>query len=86
MTAPWLSVVGIGEDGLEGLVPSARAVVESAALLVGGERHLAMIPDDGRPRLAWPKPLTDAFPELSRWKGKPVCVCPDTQGGRGTSP
>ncbi len=74
MTAPWLSVVGIGEDGMPGLVPSARAVVEGAALLVGGRRHLAMIPDDGRPRLTWPKPLTDAFPELLKWKGKPVCV------------
>ncbi|GAG29907.1 unnamed protein product, partial [marine sediment metagenome] len=48
---PWLSVVGIGEDGLEGLSAAARALLGSAEVLVGGERHLAMIPEDGRERL-----------------------------------
>ena len=40
----WLSVVGIGEDGIEGLSAAARALVEGAEVLVGGERHLALVP------------------------------------------
>ena len=51
---PWLSIVGIGEDGLDGLSAAARALVDRAEVLVGGARHLAMVPDDGRERLAWP--------------------------------
>ena len=52
MTAgtPWLRVIGIGEDGLDGLSTSARALVESAEVLIGGARHLAMVPEDGRER------------------------------------
>ena len=47
----WLSVVGMGEDGLDGLGGMARAAVEGAELLVGGARHLAMLGDDQPPRL-----------------------------------
>ena len=60
----WLSVVGIGADGLEGLRPAARAAVDRAEVLVGGARHLAMVPPDPRPRLAWRSPLTDTLPEI----------------------
>ena len=42
---PWLSVIGIGEDGLAGLSPAARTLIETAEVLVGGKRHLAMMPD-----------------------------------------
>src|SRR3546814_12686728 len=52
--APWLSIVGIGEDGLAGLTAPARALVDDAEVLIGGERHLAMLPDDDRERHAWP--------------------------------
>lgn len=70
----WLSVVGIGEDGIEGLTPRGRALIDRAAALVGGARHLAMIPDDGRPRLTWPRPLTDLMPQIADYRGRPVCV------------
>ena len=39
----WLSVVGIGEDGLDGLSARARQKVEAAEVLVGGGRHLGKI-------------------------------------------
>lgn len=74
MTARWLSVIGIGEDGLEGLGERARTLVDGAEILVGGDRHLAMIPDDVRPRLSWPRPLGAMVPELARHRGRRVCV------------
>lgn len=42
MTSPWLTVVGIGEDGLDGLSPVARAMIAAAEVVVGGDRHLAL--------------------------------------------
>ncbi len=72
--APWLSIVGIGEDGLDGLSAAARALVERAEVVVGGERHLAMLPEDDRQRIVWPKPLRAAFDDIARCKPRPVCI------------
>ncbi len=71
----WLSVVGIGEDGWDGLSPAARALVEGAELLAGGARHLALVPErTGQERLPWPSPLSDAYPALLARRGRRVCV------------
>lgn len=69
----WLTVVGIGEDGFAGLGRTARRALLDARLIVGGERHLAMLP----PRLSarrepWPHPF-DLTPLLAQ-RGSPVCV------------
>ncbi|NCO21653.1 MAG: cobalamin biosynthesis bifunctional protein CbiET, partial [Rhodobacterales bacterium] len=39
MTPPWLHIVGIGEDGMAGLAPATRAILEAAEIIVGGDRH-----------------------------------------------
>jgi precorrin-6Y C5,15-methyltransferase (decarboxylating) len=71
----WLSIVGIGEDGVEGLSPVARRLITSAELVVGGARHLELAGDlvCGR-RLAWPSPMSDAFSEIKRHWGRSVVV------------
>src|SRR6202047_483307 len=71
----WLSIVGIGEDGVEGLSSVARRLIASAELVVGGARHLELAGDliRGR-RLAWPSPMSDAFAEVKRHRGRPVVV------------
>ena len=74
MSKKWLSVIGIGEDGLEGLTPSARALVDNAEILIGGARHLDMVPDDGRERRAWPSPIRTLIPEIEGLRGRRVCV------------
>ena len=35
---PWLSIVGMGEDGLDGVAPAGRLLIEQAETLVGGAR------------------------------------------------
>jgi precorrin-6Y C5,15-methyltransferase (decarboxylating) len=70
----WLSVVGIGEDGIGGLSAAARAALDSADLLIGGERHLGMIPDDGRERHCWPTPMSDLLDRIPEMRGRKVCV------------
>ncbi|AWK84864.1 precorrin-6y C5,15-methyltransferase (decarboxylating) subunit CbiE [Azospirillum thermophilum] len=71
----WLSIVGIGEDGWDGLSPAARALVTQAERLIGGARHLSLVPErPGQQRESWPSPLSDAFPALLERRGRPVCV------------
>ncbi len=73
--SPWLRIVGLGADGWQGLSPRARALVESAQLLVGGSRHLASVPElDGQRRMAWPSPVEAGVDALLARRGTPVCV------------
>ncbi len=78
MTAPatpWLSLIGIGEDGRDGLSHDALKRLAQARLVVGGRRHLALAaPLDGVEMLAWPSPLADALPAILARRGEPVCV------------
>ena len=71
----WLSIIGIGEDGVGGLRPSARELIAQASLVVGGARHLELAAAliRGR-RLAWPSPLHLAFEEIAERRGQPVVV------------
>jgi precorrin-6Y C5,15-methyltransferase (decarboxylating) len=73
MTA-WLTIVGIGEDGFEALAPAARAAIEAAECLVGGARHLAMVPQGGARRVPWSSPITDTIAEIRACRPRPVCV------------
>lgn len=73
MTA-WLSVVGIGEDGFAGLSPAARTLVETAETLVGGARHLALVPEGAAERLRWRTPLADSFADIAARRGTRVAV------------
>ncbi|MET9014984.1 precorrin-6y C5,15-methyltransferase (decarboxylating) subunit CbiE [Streptomyces olivaceoviridis] len=60
-----VAVVGIGADGWDGLPEASRAVLLDAEVLVGGARHLALVPPacEGE-RIAWPSPLRPAVPGL----------------------
>jgi precorrin-6Y C5,15-methyltransferase (decarboxylating) len=72
---PWLTIVGIGEDGVAGLGESARDAIREAAVLVGGERHLGLIPErPGQRREPWPKPFDTGYAALMALRGQPVCV------------
>ncbi|MBL8701386.1 MAG: precorrin-6y C5,15-methyltransferase (decarboxylating) subunit CbiE [Alphaproteobacteria bacterium] len=70
---PWLSIVGLGEDGLAGLAPAARALIDAAETLVGGERHLALVPSTSE-RLSWKTPLSLTIDDIAARRGRRVCV------------
>jgi precorrin-6Y C5,15-methyltransferase (decarboxylating) len=71
----WLSIVGLGEGGWSELSALGRSLVEGAELVVGGERHLAMLPPgvQGR-RLGWATPLSRTVDEIVAQRGRPVAV------------
>jgi precorrin-6B C5,15-methyltransferase / cobalt-precorrin-6B C5,C15-methyltransferase len=78
MTSPpcekWLSLIGIGEDGIEALSPAARRLLAQAHLVVGGARQLALAGPHSAETMTWPSPLADAIPEILAQRGSPVCV------------
>ncbi|MDQ3157519.1 MAG: precorrin-6y C5,15-methyltransferase (decarboxylating) subunit CbiE [Actinomycetota bacterium] len=53
-----VTVVGIGADGWTGFDAATQSIVLDADVVVGGERHLTMLPPkDGQIRKPWPSPL-----------------------------
>ncbi|MBE9008749.1 precorrin-6y C5,15-methyltransferase (decarboxylating) subunit CbiE [Pseudanabaenaceae cyanobacterium LEGE 13415] len=70
----WLSIVGIGDDGLEGVAPVGRSLIDQAEILIGGDRHLAMLPNDSRLRICWSSPIEDSVQKLLTYRGQSVCV------------
>ena len=71
----WLSIVGIGEDGIDGLGSGARELIESAEIVFGGVRHLALAAPliRGEAR-SWPSPFSSAPSEVMALRGRRVCV------------
>ncbi|MGC2409524.1 MAG: precorrin-6y C5,15-methyltransferase (decarboxylating) subunit CbiE [Methyloceanibacter sp.] len=71
----WLAIVGLGEDGVEGLSPAAKALIANAKLVIGGRRHLALA--DGLPRgdcMPWLSPIAESLPTILAYRGEPVTV------------
>ncbi|MBK5926696.1 precorrin-6y C5,15-methyltransferase (decarboxylating) subunit CbiE [Rhodobaculum claviforme] len=71
---PWLTVVGMGEDGPDGLPPASRAALEGAEVVMGPPRHLALLPELTAERIAWPVPFADGLPVLRGLRGRRVAV------------
>jgi precorrin-6Y C5,15-methyltransferase (decarboxylating) len=71
----WLSIVGIGEDGIAGLTPTARGLVEHAEVVFGGARHLSLVAPlirgTARP---WPSPFAGAVEIVLAECPRQVCV------------
>lgn len=74
-TAKWLTVVGIGEDGVAGLGEAARRAVAEARFVFGGARHLGLaarlITGEAR---SWPSPFDAAMGQVAALRGEAVCV------------
>lgn len=71
MSDPWLTILGIGEDGLNGLSKASRAALAGAEVIFGGPRHLALAEAGARGR-DWPVPFSVA-PVLAE-RGRRVVV------------
>lgn len=71
----WLTVVGIGEDGVAGLGDEAKRAISAAAYVFGGKRHLALAADliRGEAR-AWPSPFDNEMRDVVALRGHKVCV------------
>ena len=73
-TAPWLTIIGIGEDGRAGLSPAALAALDRADFVIGGARHLALAAPLSAQTQTWPSPFADGYPMILARRGQPTCV------------
>ena len=74
MDSSWLHIIGIGEDGMEGLTPATRAVIEAAEVIVGGARHHVLAANPKAETLSWPSPFDALIDELKALEGRRVVV------------
>ena len=81
ITKKWLYVIGIGEDGWDDLSADSRELLYKSKIVIGGERHLKMIPGDWEgERIIWASPIREAVTKILDWRpselgsGKKVAV------------
>jgi precorrin-6B C5,15-methyltransferase / cobalt-precorrin-6B C5,C15-methyltransferase len=71
---PWLTIVGIGEDGPAGLCEASRIALDEAELVMGAERHVGLLPDLACPVRIWPRPFDAGLPDLLGHRGRKLVV------------
>lgn len=74
-SSPWLTVIGIGEDGIAGLGDAAKRRIAAAELVCGGARHLELAADliVGE-RHQWLSPIERSVEFIRSARGRNVCV------------
>ncbi len=71
----WLTVIGLGEDGLAGLGDEAKRAIAAAATVFGGERHLELAaPLIAGRAVRWPVPFDAAVQAVVDCRGAPTVV------------
>ena len=69
----WLTIVGMGEDGFAGLGRASRRALLNAPYIVGGARHISLLPRQIAARATpWPRPFS--IDGVLAKRGEPVCV------------
>ncbi|MFW8594909.1 precorrin-6y C5,15-methyltransferase (decarboxylating) subunit CbiE [Cribrihabitans neustonicus] len=68
---PWLTIIGLGENGLESLSGASRKALAEAEVIFGGPRHLALV-EAGSRGLPWPVPFSVA--PVLEMRGRKVAV------------
>ncbi len=71
----WLSVIGINENGVDGLSAQARALISSAELVVGGARHLELAKNLIKCKCKiWENPIEKSIEKILSYRNLPVAV------------
>ncbi len=73
-TSDKIHIVGMGENGLDGLTAAARELIQNARVLVGDEHTLASLPVTKAERIVTGADLDAAVPRIAAACGKGVVV------------
>lgn len=70
----WLTIIGVGDDGLEGLAPGPRALIDAAEIVVGPKRILNRATLAAQEIYTWTSPIDDMLANIKSWQGRNVIV------------
>ncbi|WP_395397430.1 precorrin-6y C5,15-methyltransferase (decarboxylating) subunit CbiE [Novosphingobium sp. BL-8A] len=70
----WLTIVGIGEDGISGLSDASRAALAEAELVTGAARHLGLLGGLSAECRTWPVPFESGIAGLMELRGRKVVM------------
>lgn len=70
----WLSIIGMGEDGLAGLSPRARLLLDDAEIVVGSTRLFNLLGDTKAERHEWPQPFSAVIDRIKPLRGRATVV------------
>lgn len=71
----WLTIIGVGEDGWEGLSPRARLAITGAEAIVGSARLLGFLPEDCAAEVhLWPQPFSVVVDRIKPLRGRRTVI------------
>ncbi len=70
----WLTIVGMGEDGFEGLSGSAQLALADAKHVVGSKRLLGFLPESQAMRHEWPQPFSAVVQQIMPLRGETTVI------------
>ena len=70
----WLTIIGMGEDGWDGLSARARHTIETAEVIVGSSRLLAFLPATRAEIHEWPQPFAAVVDRIRPLAGRQTVV------------
>ena len=66
--------MGLGEDGLQCLLPASLKAINDAQIVMGARRHLSLLNGLQCETIEWPVPFADGLPILIAKRGTPTVV------------
>ena len=70
----WLTIIGMGEDGYEGLSAHAKLKLEQAEVIVGSDRLLGFLPTLTAERHEWPQPFSAVVEQMKPLRGRKTII------------
>jgi precorrin-6Y C5,15-methyltransferase (decarboxylating) len=69
-----LALIGMGEDGFDGLSAAARTLISQAEIIVGSGRLLSLLPPLNAVLHNWPSPFDPMIDRIKSWSDKRVVI------------
>ncbi|MGI9312117.1 MAG: precorrin-6y C5,15-methyltransferase (decarboxylating) subunit CbiE, partial [Alphaproteobacteria bacterium] len=69
-----IKLIGIGDDGFEVLSKKVQSIILDAEIIMGGLRHLSMLPEVVAKKISWSKDLKQDIKKINEYKSKKICI------------
>jgi precorrin-6B C5,15-methyltransferase / cobalt-precorrin-6B C5,C15-methyltransferase len=70
----WLTVIGMGEDGYDGLSAKAQLVLQNTDVIVGSTRLLGFLPKLKAEQIEWPQPFSAVVEQIKPLRGRNTVI------------